>query len=113
MMAILASMLFSLGGLMNAIYAKKFDDISFVPTFVLTPLTYLGGIFYSVSQLPPLWQHISIFNPILNMVDTFKYGMLGIADINVYFGFSMTFALFLILFVWCLILLRRGTGLRT
>jgi ABC-2 type transport system permease protein len=112
-MAILSSMLFSLGGLLNAIFAKKFDDISFIPTFVLTPLTYLGGVFYSVSQLPPLWQKISIFNPILNIVDTFKYGMLGITDINVYFGFSLTCGLFIVLFIWCLILLRRGTGLRT
>lgn len=112
-MAILSSMLFSIGGLINAIFAKKFDDISFIPTFVLTPLTYLGGIFYSVSQLPPFWQKISTFNPILNIVDTFKYGMLGITDINVYFGFSLTCALFIVLFVWSLILLRRGTGLRT
>jgi ABC-2 type transport system permease protein len=112
-MAILSSLLFSLGGLINAIFAKKFDDISFIPTFVLTPLTYLGGVFYSVSQLPPFWQKISTFNPILNIVDTFKYGMLGITDINVYFGFSLTIALFVVLFVSCLILLRQGTGLRT
>lgn len=113
LMAILSAMVFSLGGLINAIFARKFDDISFIPTFVLTPLTYLGGIFYSISQLPVFWQKISIFNPILNIVDTFKFGMLGITDINIYFGFSLTVALFIALFVWCLVLLYRGTGLRT
>jgi len=112
-MAILSSMIFSLGGLINAIFAKKFDDISFIPTFVLTPLTYLGGVFYSISQLPSFWQKISIFNPILNIVDTFRYGMLGVTDINVYFGFSLTCGLFIILFIWSLVLLQRGTGLRT
>lgn len=112
-MAILSSMLFSLGGLLNAIFAKKFDDVSFIPTFVLTPLTYLGGVFYSIKQLPPMWQTISIFNPILNIVDTFKYGMLGTSDVNIYFGFSLVCTLFIILFVWCLFLLQRGVGLRT
>ncbi|HSW68697.1 MAG TPA: ABC transporter permease [Gammaproteobacteria bacterium] len=111
-MAFLSSMLFSLGGLINAIFAKKFDDVSFIPTFVLTPLTYLGGVFYSIEQLPDFWRKISVFNPILNIVDTFRYGMLGITDINVYFGFALTCFLFVVMFVWCLILLRRGTGLR-
>ena len=110
-MAILSAMLFSLGGLINAIFSKKFDDISFIPTFVLTPLTYLGGVFYSLSQLPLLWQKISIFNPILNVVDTFRYGMLGVTDINVYFGFFLTLILFIVLFIWCLRLLRKGIGL--
>jgi ABC-2 type transport system permease protein len=112
-MALLASMLFSVGGLINAIYAKKFDDVSFIPTFILTPLTYLGGVFYSIKQLPPFWQKLSVFNPILDIVDTFRYGILGVSDINVGFGFSMVFALFLVLLVWCLILLHRGTGMRT
>ncbi len=112
-MAVLSSMLFSLGGLINGIFAKKFDDVSFIPTFVLTPLTYLGGIFYSISQLPPIWQKISIFNPILNIVDTFRYGMLGVSDVSVYWGFSLTCILFITLFVWGLLLLRNGTGLRT
>ncbi len=111
-MAILSSMVFSLGGLINGIFAKKFDDVSFVPTFILTPLTYLGGVFYSVSLLPPFWQKISIINPVLNIVDTFKYGMLGITDVSVYVGFAMTVILFVVLFVWSLYLLRRGVGLR-
>ncbi len=110
---ILSSMLFSLGGLLNGIFAKKFDDVSFIPTFVLTPLTYLGGVFYSVKQLPPLWQKISAFNPILNIVDTFKFGMLGVVDINIYFGFALVCVLFISLFVWCLVLLQKGVGLRS
>lgn len=113
LMAILSAMLFSLGGLINAIFSKKFDDISFIPTFILTPLTYLGGVFYSVSQLPPFWQKLSLFNPILNIVDTFKYGMLGTTEINVYFGFSLTCGLFILLFIASLFLLHRGIGLRT
>jgi len=113
LMAILSSMLFSLGGFINGLFAKKFDDVAFIPTFVLTPLTYLGGVFYSIKQLPPLWQTISIFNPILNVVDTFRYGMLGISDVNVYFGFSLVCILFIVLFTWCLFLLQKGVGLRT
>lgn len=112
-MAVLSSMLFSLGGLLNGIFARKFDDVSFIPTFILTPLTYLGGVFYSVKQLPPMWQKISFFNPIFNIVDTFKFGMLGTSDINVYFGFSLVCSLFIGLFIWCLYLLNRGIGLRT
>jgi ABC-2 type transport system permease protein len=112
-MAILSSMLFSLGGFVNAIFAKKFDDVSFIPTFVLTPLTYLGGVFYSIKQLPPAFQTLSSINPILNIVETFRYGMLGISDINIYFGFSLVCVLFIILFVWCLYLLQKGVGLRS
>ncbi len=112
-MGVISAMLFSLGGFINGIFAKKFDDISFVPTFILTPLTYLGGVFYSIQQLPPFWRHISVFNPILNVVDTFKYGMLGASDLNIYFGFSLVCVLFTGLFAWCLYLLKKGTGLRT
>lgn len=113
MMAVLSALLFSLGGLINGIFAKKFDDVSFIPTFVLTPLTYLGGVFYSITQLPPFWQTISIFNPVLNIVDTFRFGMLGTSDLNVYFGFSFVCVLFVALFVWCLFLLQKGVGLRS
>ncbi|MEO8401292.1 MAG: ABC transporter permease [Gammaproteobacteria bacterium] len=112
-MAFLSALLFSLGGLINAIFAKKFDDVSFIPTFVLTPLTYLGGVFYSIKQLPPFWQHVSFFNPVLNIVDTFKFGMLGTTDINIYFGFGLICTLFIVLLIWCFILLEKGTGLRT
>lgn len=112
-MGVMSAMLFSLAGLINGIFARKFDDVSFIPTFVLTPLTYLGGVFYSIKQLPPTWQKLSIFNPILEIVDTFRYGVLGISDVNVIFGFSLVCSLFVVLVIWCLFLLRRGTGLRT
>lgn len=111
--AFLSAMLFSLGGLINGIFAKKFDDVSFIPTFVLTPLTYLGGVFYSVNQLPPFWKSLSLFNPILNMVEAFKYGILGVSDINIVWGFVLICSLFAVLLVWCVILLQKGTGLRT
>ena len=112
-MAVFSAMLFSLGGLLNGIFAKKFDDISFIPTFVLTPLTYLGGVFYSVQVLPPFWRAVSTLNPILNIVDTFRFGMLGISDINVFFGFALVCSLLVGLFIWCLILLQKGVGLRS
>lgn len=111
-MAILAAMLFSLAGLINGIFARKFDDVSFIPTFVLTPLTYLGGVFYSVHKLPSFWQKLSLLNPVLSIVSTFRYGMLGISDIPVYSGFLLVCALFFILFLWSIILLHRGTGLK-
>lgn len=111
-MAVLAAMVFSLGGLINGIYAKRFDDISFIPTFVLTPLTYLGGVFYSIKQLPPTWRTISTFNPILNMVDTFRYGMLGVSDLNFYWGFGLVSTMFIIMFFWAWLLLHKGTGIK-
>lgn len=111
-MPILASMVFSLGGLINGIYAKRFDDISFIPTFVLTPLTYLGGVFYSIQQLPPVWRKISLFNPILEMVDTFRYGLLGIYDVNVFFGYGLVVVLFFVLFGWAWWLLKKGAGIK-
>ena len=111
--AFFASMLFSLAGLLNGIYAKKFDDVSFIPTFVLTPLTYLGGVFYSIKQLPPVWQTLSFLNPIVNIVDSFRFGLLGISAVNIYVSLSMICVLFIILFVWTMVLLKKGTGLRT
>lgn len=110
--SILASALFSLGGLINGIFAKRFDDIAFIPTFVLTPLTYLGGVFYSVKQLPPMWQTISMFNPVLDIVNTFRYGLLGISDLSIYLGFGLVCSLFVILFFWAYALLQRGTGVK-
>lgn len=111
-MGLLASMVFSLGGFINAIFAKRFDDISFIPTFVLTPLTYLGGVFFSVKQLPPSWRTLAKFNPILDMVDTFRYGLLGVSDVNVWMGFGLVIFLFLVLFLWAWLLLIRGTGIK-
>jgi ABC-2 type transport system permease protein len=107
-MAVLAALLFSLGGIINGIYARRFDDIAFIPTFVLTPLTYLGGVFYSIKQLPPIWQTISLFNPIFSIVDSFRYGLLGISDLNIYVGFSLVIGLFIMLFFWAWFLLEKG-----
>lgn len=112
LMAILASMVFSLGGLINGVYAKRFDDISFIPTFVLTPLTYLGGVFYSLEQLPPVWRKLSEFNPILNIVDTFRYGLLGTSDLSAYHGFALVSILFAVMVVWSWYLLKNGTGIK-
>lgn len=80
------SILFSLGGLINAIFARSFDDISIVPSFVLTPLTYLGGVFYSLENLSPFWQNLSLLNPIVYMVNAFRYGILGYSDVNVWWS---------------------------
>lgn len=110
---ILSALLFSLGGLVNAIFARKFDDVAFIPTFVLTPLTYLGGVFYSIDQLPPLWKKLSIANPIFDIVDSFKFGMLGVHDLNIYVGISLVLGLFVILYVCCLWLMNKGIGLRS
>jgi ABC-2 type transport system permease protein len=112
LMATFSAMIFSLGGIINGIYAKRFDDISFIPTFVLTPLTYLGGVFYSIKQLPPMWQTISVFNPILNIVNTFRYGLLGISDLNIAYGFALVIILFMGLFAWAWLLLERGIGIK-
>ena len=108
----LTSVLFSLGGLINGVFAKGFDGMSIVPTFVLTPLTYLGGIFYSISQFPPVWQKVSLVNPILYMVNAFRYGFLGISDVPVWICFSVLFgciALFVGIILW---LFRQGIGMR-
>ncbi len=109
----LTSMLFSLAGFINAIYARNFDDVSIIPTFVLTPLTYLGGVFYSINLLPELWRHLSLLNPILYMVNTFRYGMLGVSDIAVGRAFAIIAVFIAVLFAVCLELLRRGVGIRS
>ena len=108
----LTSVVFSLAGLINAIFAKKFDDISIIPTFVLTPLTYLSGVFYSVSLLPTFWQHVSMLNPILYMVNGFRYGFLGFSDVNIGFALLMLVFFTIVLFAANMILLSRGTGLK-
>ncbi len=111
-MVLLSSIVFSLMGFINAIYAKKFDDISLIPTFVLTPLTYLGGVFYSISLLPEFWQSVSKANPILYMVNAFRYGILGTSDISIGFAYAIVAFFVVALFSVCLILLNRGTGIR-
>lgn len=111
--AILTSLLFSLAGFTNAIYAKNFDDIMIIPTFVLTPLTYLGGVFYSLDMLPPVWRGISHLNPILYMVNTFRYGILGVSDINIFFAFGFLIVLSIALFAGNLYMLEKGIGIRS
>jgi len=111
--ALLTAVLFSTGGFINAIYARNFDDISIVPTFVLTPLTYLGGVFYSVSLLPPLWRELSLANPILYLVDGFRYAMLGVSDGPPWVGFIIAGTACVALWAFALGLLRRGVGIRS
>ncbi|KND47499.1 MAG: ABC-2 type transport system permease protein [Parcubacteria bacterium C7867-004] len=110
--AFLTALLFSLLGLINAIFAKSFDAINIVPTFVLTPLTYLGGVFYSIDQLPPLFQTVSLFNPILYMVNAFRYGFLGISDVPLSLAFEVMGGLTLLAFIVTIILFKRGAGLK-
>ncbi len=111
-MVILTSILFSLLGFINAVYADNFDDISVIPTFVLTPLIYLGGVFYSIDLLPEFWQFVSKFNPILYMVNGFRYGILGVSDINVGVAFAMSFAFIIAAWFYCMYLLNVGKKLR-
>lgn len=108
----LTSVLFSLGGFVNAVFARKFDDIAIIPTFVLTPLTYLGGVFYSISLLPDFWQGVSMANPVLYMVNAFRYGFLGASDIPVGIAYALIGTFIALLTVVCLVLLRKGVGLR-
>ncbi len=110
---ILTSMVFSVAGLLNAIYAKNFDEISIIPTFVLAPLTYLGGVFFSISLLSPTWQAIAKLNPILYMVNAFRYGMLGSSDIPIGTAYAIIFVALIGLYGFVLYLLHRGTGIRT
>jgi ABC-2 type transport system permease protein len=110
---LLTSILFALGGFVNAVYAKTFDDVAIIPTFVLTPLTYLGGVFYSINMLPDFWQVVSQGNPILYMVNAFRYGLLGTSDVNLTAAFVIILGFTAALYAYCIFLLRRGTGLRT
>lgn len=112
-MVFLTAIVFSLGGFINAVFATKFDDISIVPTFILTPLTYLGGVFYSISLLPEFWQNVSQANPILYMVNAFRYGILGVSDIDIGFAFTMVGVFIVILFTTSLYLLNTGKGIRS
>lgn len=110
---VLTSVLFALAGLINGVYAKSFDDISIIPTFVLTPLTYLGGIFYSIDMLPSFWQHASLINPILYMVNAFRYGILGVSDISLWSSYAIILSFIAALFAFSLYLLNKGHGIRT
>lgn len=109
----LTAMLFSLGGLINAIFSRKFDDINIIPTFILTPLTYLGGVFYSINMLPPLWQKISYFNPILYMVNAFRYGMLGTSDVSIVSSLIFLLICNMVLYILAVALIDKGIALKS
>jgi ABC-2 type transport system permease protein len=110
--AFLTSTVFALAGFINAILAESFDDISIIPNFVLTPLSYLGGVFYSVDMLPNIWQAISMGNPILYMVNTFRYGLIGVTDIDIQTAFSITCGFIVTLTLFSLYLLDKGVGIK-
>jgi ABC-2 type transport system permease protein len=110
---VLTAAVFALAGFINAVYAKKFDDISIVPTFILTPLTYLGGVFYSVDLLPEFWQKVSLANPILHMVNAFRYGLLGVSDVSLTLAYSVMVGAIVVLGAISLWLLNKGVGLRS
>ncbi len=106
------SILFSLGGFINAVFARSFDDISIIPSFVLTPLTYLGGVFYSLENLSEFWQNVSLLNPIVYMVNSFRYGILGYSDVNVWYSMLAIFIFCIIFYVIAYRLLDNGSRLR-
>jgi ABC-2 type transport system permease protein len=108
----LSSLVFALGGLINGIYAKSFDGISIVPTFVLTPLVYLGGVFYSIHSLPQLWQTVSLFNPVFYIINGFRYGFLGTSDVSLTTCFFVLLALMLALLSANIYFLKKGLGLK-
>ena len=109
---LLTATLFALAGFINAVFAESFDDISIIPSFVLTPLSYLGGVFYSVSMLPEVWQKISLANPILYMINAFRYGLIGVADVNIDMAFAITLGFIVVLTVFSLYLLYKGIGIK-
>ena len=109
---VLTSILFSLAGFINGVFANSFDDISIIPTFVLTPLTYLGGVFYSISLLSDFWQTVSMANPVLYMVNAFRYGLLGVSDISLPLGLSIIVGFIFALGVYAHSLMSRGIGVK-
>lgn len=109
----LTATIFSMLGFVNAVFARNFDDISIVPTFVLTPLTYLGGVFYSISLLPPFWQTVSLANPVLHMVNAFRYGILGVSDISIGVAVAFMLVATVVLYFACVTLLVSGRGMRS
>ena len=110
---LMTAVLFSLAGLLNGIFAKSFDDVSIVPTFVLQPLTYLGGVFYSISMLPPIWQAVSKVNPIVYMVSGFRFGFLGVTDVPVVWSLTILVLFIIVLYAICWYLIEKGVGLRS
>lgn len=112
LVALLTSILFSLAGFINAVFAKSFDDISIMPTFVLAPLTYLGGVFYSIEMLPEFWQNISLVNPVLYMVSAFRQGILGVSDTDLISALSIILSFIVLLSLFSLWLLNKGIGIK-
>ena len=112
LVVLMTSAIFSMGGFINAVFARSFDDISIIPTFVLTPLTYLGGVFYSISLLPEFWQKVSMANPILHMVNAFRYGILGVSDINIGLAIGLMLLTAVIFYLFCIYLMVTGRGMR-
>lgn len=112
LVVLLSSAIFSLGGILNAIFADSFDEISIIPTFVLTPLTYLGGVFYSLNLLPPFWRHLSLINPIVYIIQSFRYGILGIESHNILLAFGVMFGIVVVCFCFTLWLVKRGVGIK-
>lgn len=110
---VLTAALFSVAGIINGIFANSFDDISIIPTFVLTPLTYLGGVFFSISMLSSFWQTIALANPILYMVNSFRLGILGITDVSLVTAMTVIIGFLIVLFSLCLYLLNKGIGIRS
>jgi ABC-2 type transport system permease protein len=109
---LLTSVIFALGGFLNALFAKNFDQVNWIPTFILTPLTYFGGVFYSITLLPPWAQQLSYMNPILHMVNAFRFGFLGVSDVNIGIAFALMAAAAALLFALAVALMNRGTGIR-
>ena len=109
----LTATVFSLAGFINAVFGKSFDDISIVPTFILTPLTYLGGVFYSIDILPEFWQQVSLFNPVLYMVNAFRYAMLGVSDVDLGAALLVILLAVVILTGGGLLLLKKGVGIKS
>ncbi|PIC66103.1 ABC transporter permease [Sporosarcina sp. P21c] len=110
---LMTAILFSLAGLLNGIFAKSFDDVSIVPTFILQPLTYLGGVFFAISMLPPFWQVISQFNPIVYMISGFRFGILGVIDVPIIFSIVISITFIVVLYVINWYLIEKGRGLRS
>lgn len=110
---VMTAILFSLAGLLNGIFAQSFDDVSIVPTFILQPLTYLGGVFYSISMLPPIWQTISKVNPIVYMISGFRYGFLGTIDVPIFLSIGILVLFIVVLYSVCWYLIQKGRGLRS
>ena len=110
---LMTGILFSLAGLLNGVFAQSYDDVSIVPTFVLQPLTYLGGVFYAISMLPPFWQAVSKINPIVYMISGFRYGFLGITDVSIISSMTILIGFIVVLYTICWQLIERGRGLRS